>query len=298
MADPFVITRYITFLDVEEGLSPNTIEAYLHNTNRYISWLKDNGMNDPGMVPREAVLEFLDTLTEIGLSRNSLTRNFAAIKSYHQFLLRERYATIDPTETLQIKQPRRKLPDVLTIEETFRLIESPDVSTPLGLRNRAMLEFAYATGSRVSELISITIQQVLFEENLVRITGKGSKERIVPLGSTAKEHILNYMNTVRKDMAKGETRDVLFLNAQGRPLTRMGFWKILRKCVLMAGITTHTSPHTLRHSFATHLLEGGADIRVIQELLGHSHISTTEIYTHIDREYLKEVHRTYHPRAL
>ncbi len=297
MADPFVITRYITFLDVEEGLSPNTIEAYLHNTNRYIGWLKDNNINDPGAVNRESVLDFLETLEEMGLSKNSLTRNFAAIKSYHQFLLREQFSPADPTETLQVRPPRRKLPDVLTIEETLRLIESPDMSTPLGLRDRAMLEFAYATGSRVSELISVTIQQVLLEENLVRITGKGSKERIVPLGQTAKEHVCSYINTVRKDLAKGQTRDVLFLNVRGRPLTRMGFWKILRKYVLTAGITTHTSPHTLRHSFATHLLEGGADIRVIQELLGHSHISTTEIYTHIDREYLKEIHRTCHPRA-
>lgn len=297
MADPFAITRYITFLDVEEGLSPNTIEAYLHNTNRYIGWLSDNNINDPAAVSRETVLDFLETLEEMGLSKNSLTRNFAAIKSYHQFLLRERFTPADPTETLQVRPPRRKLPDVLTIEETLRLIESPDLSTPLGLRDRAMLEFAYATGSRVSELISVTIQQVLLEENLVRITGKGSKERIVPLGQTAKEHVHSYINTVRRELAKGQTRDVLFLNIRGRPLTRMGFWKILRKYVLISGITTHTSPHTLRHSFATHLLEGGADIRVIQELLGHSHISTTEIYTHIDREYLKEIHRTCHPRA-
>ena len=160
-----------------------------------------------------------------------------------------------------------------------------------------MLEFAYATGARVSELVSIKLQNILFKEDLVRITGKGSKERIVPLGRTAKEKVLDYLNNVRPDLSKGLSRDVLFLNAHGKPLSRMGFWKVLRKYVILSGITKHTSPHTFRHSFATHLLEGGADIRVVQELLGHSSISTTEIYTHIDREFIKEVHRTFHPRA-
>ena len=160
-----------------------------------------------------------------------------------------------------------------------------------------MLEFAYATGTRVSELVTMTIQNILFKENIVRITGKGSKQRLVPLGSTAKGRVQEYLTQVRPQLAGNKSKDVLFLNSRGGPLSRMGFWKILRKYVIQAGITTHTSPHTLRHSFATHLLEGGADIRVIQELLGHSNISTTEIYTHIDREYLKEVHRTFHPRA-
>lgn len=297
MTEQFTITKYLTYLDVEEGLSPNTIEAYLHNTNRYISFLKSKGINSPSQVKKGHVLELIELLKNIGLSQNSISRNFAAIKSYHQFLYRENVIEHDPTETVQVIAPRRKLPEVLNIEETIRLIESPDTSTQLGIRDRAMLEFAYATGSRVSELVSIKLQNILFEEDIIRITGKGSKERVIPLGHTAKERVLDYVNHVRPVLSKGSSRDVLFLNARGAPLTRMGFWKILRKYVILSGITKHTSPHTLRHSFAIHLLEGGADIRVIQELLGHSYISTTEIYTHIDREYIKEVHRTFHPRA-
>ncbi len=219
------------------------------------------------------------------------------MRSYHRFLRSERICGEDPTETVEVRSSRRKLPDTLSIEEVVRLIESPDVSDPLCLRDRAMLEFAYATGTRVSELINMPVSSVLFREDIVRITGKGSKERIVPLGSTAKEMVLAYMEKSRPTLVGKTPRDILFLNARGDPLTRMGFWKILRKYVIQAGITRHTSPHTLRHSFATHLLEGGADIRVLQELLGHSNIATTEIYTHIDREYLKEVHRTFHPRA-
>jgi len=293
----FEITEYITYLDVEEGLSPNTIEAYLHDTNRYISYLLSQGVSSPQRVKKETVLRYIEELRGLGLSPSSVSRNFSAIRSYHQFLYREKKVSSDPTETIEVVSLKRKLPDVLSVEDTIRLLESPDTSTPLGMRDRAMLEFAYATGVRVSELISMRIQNVLFDENVVRITGKGSKQRMVPLGATAKEKVREYLRNVRPGLAGGGSKDILFLNARGGPLSRMGFWKILRKYVIKAGITTHTSPHTLRHSFATHLLEGGADIRVIQELLGHSNISTTEIYTHIDREYLKEVHRAFHPRA-
>ncbi len=297
MKENFTITKYITFKDVEEGLSNNTIEAYMHDINRYISFLKSKVISSPSEIKKEHVIDFIEQLQIMGLSKNSISRNFAAIKSYHQFLYRENITETDPTVTFQFSAPRRKLPEVLSIEETIKLIEFPDTSTPLGKRDRAMLEFAYATGARVSELVSIKLQNILFNEDLVRITGKGSKERIVPLGRTAKEKVLDYLNDVRPVLSKGLSKDVLFLNAHGKPLSRMGFWKVLRKYVILTGITKHTSPHTLRHSFATHLLEGGADIRVVQELLGHASISTTEIYTHIDREFIKEVHRTFHPRA-
>lgn len=297
MAENFYVTRYITYLDVEEGLSHNTIEAYLHNVNRYLSFQKSLGISTPLQIRKEHVVSFVEQLRNIGLCQNSLSRNFAAIKSYHQFLSHEHLVERDPTETVQVISPKRKLPEVLNVEETLRLIESPDTSTNLGTRDRAMLEFAYATGTRVSELVTMKLQHVFLDENIVRIRGKGSKERIVPLGRMAKETVLDYISRVRPVLSRGTARDVLFLNARGGPLTRMGFWKILRKYVLIAGITKHISPHTLRHSFATHLLEGGADIRVIQELLGHSYISTTEIYTHIDREYIKEIHRTCHPRS-
>jgi integrase/recombinase XerD len=297
MDDMFDITEYVTYLDVEEGLSPNTLEAYLHNVGRYISYLKTRGISSPKEAMKKHVVDFLQELQDIELSPASIARNFSAVRSYHHFLYRENICPADPTETVEILTFQRKLPDTLSIEEVIRLIESPDTAEPLGIRDRAMLEFAYATGVRVSELVGVTEQNILFKENLVRITGKGSKERIIPLGSTAKEKVLEYIARGRPFLSTKIPREVLFLNARGGPLTRMGFWKILRKYVIAAGIIKHTSPHTLRHSFATHLLEGGADIRVLQELLGHSNIATTEIYTHIDREYLKEVHRTFHPRA-
>jgi len=297
MPDQFSITGFVTYLDVEEGLSPNTIEAYMHDVGRYVTYISTFGITSPAQVTKDRIVEYIEELRKLGLAVNSVSRNFSAIRSYHRFLYHESRTQSDPTETVEVAALRRKLPDVLSIEEAIRLIESPDTSTPLGIRDRAMLEFAYASGTRVTELVTMTIQNISFDENLVRITGKGSKQRLVPLGSAAKTRVREYLNGVRPQLAGNTSRDVLFLNVRGGPLSRMGFWKILRKYVIKAGITTHTSPHTLRHSFATHLLEGGADIRVIQELLGHSNIATTEIYTHIDREYLKEVHRTFHPRA-
>jgi integrase/recombinase XerD len=297
MSNGFSITDYITYLDVEEGVSPNTIEAYLHDVGQYISYLNGRGIITPGNVTKEHIIDFIEDLRRKNLSARSVSRYFSAVRSYHLYLYREHIATSDPTETIEVLTPYRKLPDVLSIEDVTRLIEIPDTSTPLGIRDRAMLEFAYATGVRVSELLSVKVHNILFDENIIRITGKGSKQRLIPLGSIAKEKVQDYLITVRPALIKETQRDVVFLNARGSPLTRMGFWKILQKYVIRAGITRQVSPHTLRHSFATHLLEGGADIRVIQELLGHSHIATTEIYTHIDREYLKEVHRTFHPRA-
>ncbi len=293
----FGVSSYVTYLDVEEGLSANTIEAYMHNVNRYVSYLASKNIFSPSEVEKEHVTDYLYQLRRLGLSPNSVSRNFSALRSYHLFMFREGRVPGDPTETIEAAAHKRKLPDVLSIEETFRLLDAPDLSTALGVRDKAMLEFAYATGTRVSELVGMTIPNVLFKENVVRITGKGSKQRMVPLGSAAKENVKHYLNHIRGGLAGTSSKDVLFLNARGGPMTRMGFWKILRKYVIKAGITTHTTPHTLRHSFATHLLEGGADIRVIQELLGHSNVATTEIYTHIDREYLKEVHHNFHPRA-
>ena len=298
MPDPFAITDYLTHLEVELGLSANTIEAYLHDVNRWIEYLSSNGIDKPGQVEKQTVLDFIENLRTAGLSTNSIARNISAVRSYHTFLFSEQLTVIDPTETIEVLTLHRKLPDVLSIDEIIRLIEAPDTSKSKGLRDHAMLEFAYGTGARVSELITITVQNILFDENLVRITGKGSKERIVPLGGKAKKTVLDYIRNIRSPLSEKKlSKDVLFLNMRGSPLSRMGFWKILRSYVIQAGITRHTSPHTLRHSFATHLLEGGADIRVVQELLGHASISTTEIYTHVDREYIKEVHRTFHPRA-
>jgi len=297
MAGDFMITPFITFLDVEEGLSKNTIEAYLHDVDKYVSHVMETGVDSPGRITRNTVTTYVESLRASGLTATTVARNFSALRCYHRFLFNEDATGSDPTEGIDVAVNRRYLPDVLSIEDVFRLLDAPDVNSDLGVRDRAMLEFAYATGTRVSELLTITIQNVLFDEEIVRITGKGSKQRIVPLGSTAAVSVKRYLSAVRPNLARPNSKNVLFLNNRGGGLSRMGFWKILHKYVVRAGITTHTSPHTLRHSFATHLLEGGADIRVVQELLGHASLATTEIYTHIDREYIKEVHRTFHPRA-
>lgn len=296
-SDLFNINRYVIYLDIEEGLSPNTIEAYIHNTGRYVSFLLSKNIENPEDVTKEIIDTFAEFLRKQKLTQNSISRNIAAIKSYHHFLFREKITSKDPTDSFKVSAPRRELPEVLNVDEVIRLIESPVLSKKNGLRDRAMLEFAYATGVRVSELVSFKIQNISFDESIVRIFGKGSKERLIPVGQTAKKYLSEYISTERKQIVNDKSKDFVFLNSRGIPLTRMGFWKILRKYKILAGVSKHLSPHTLRHSFATHLLEGGADIRVIQELLGHANISTTEIYTHIDREYLKEIHRTFHPRA-
>jgi integrase/recombinase XerD len=296
MADSFDITRFIGYLEIESGFSPNTIDAYMHDVNRYAGFLRDRGIESPDASSRELVSEFITSLQSAGLAQSSVSRNFQAIRTYHRHLRREGKVITDPTETIQVCEPRRRLPDVLTVEEAIRLVETPVADSPLGIRDCALLEFAYATGARVSEIITITSQHILHNEGLVRIFGKGSKERLVPVGESALGAVRVYIEQSRPQLLRGASRNELFLNNRGAVLTRMGYWKILRKYVILAGITRHTSPHTLRHSFATHLLEGGADLRVVQELLGHSYISTTERYTHVDREYLKEVHRTFHPR--
>ena len=297
MPPGFPVNAFITYLDIEAGSSSHTIEAYLGDVDRYVAWLTERGATEPGAVTTRDVEDYLEHLREEGRVPKTVARAFAAIRAFHRFLHGEGITPANPTDTLGVSPGRRKLPDVLSVKEIEMLIEAPDIGTPLGLRDRAMLEFAYATGSRVSELVAMTMQNIMLSEALVRIMGKGAKERMVPLGSKAREFVERYLREVRPDLAKRKARDVLFLSFRGNPMTRMGYWKILKKYVIQAGITTHTSPHTLRHSFATHLLEGGADIRVIQELLGHATIATTEIYTHVDREYLKEVHSTFHPRA-
>jgi integrase/recombinase XerD len=211
-------------------------------------------------------------------------------------LLSDGVVARDPSERLETPKRWRTLPDVLTVEEITRLIASPTFDEPLAFRDRAMLELAYGAGLRVTEWITLGIRDVLLEEKLVRVFGKGSKERLVPIGRSAIGAVATYVRELRPRLEKGGGKGVLFLNARGEPLTRMGAWKILRRHVEQAGITKAVSPHTLRHSFATHLLEGGADLRAVQEMLGHADISTTQIYTHVDREYLRQVHKQYHPR--
>jgi integrase/recombinase XerD len=284
------IDRFINYLRIEKGVADNTIAAYRHDLEMYGMHL---GSIDLINVQAADVAKFLKFLYERRLKPRSATRAFAAVRGLHKFLILERATLENPTA--MVEQPRwwKPLPNVLALEEVDRLLAAPDRATPKGLRDKAMLEVLYATGLRVSELIGLRVDGVNTEAGFVRCIGKGSKERIVPLGDSAAGAVVAYLQSrrVRKPT------DYLFLNNRGEKLSRMGFWKILKAYGLRAGIRKRLTPHVLRHSFATHLLERGADLRAVQTMLGHSDISTTEIYTHVMRERLREIYKTYHPRA-
>ncbi|MCI0495776.1 site-specific tyrosine recombinase XerD [candidate division KSB1 bacterium] len=291
------IENFINFIIVERNLATNTIEAYASDINKYADFLMSRGVTRLENVQPPDVLAYLTRLSKDRLSSLTIARNLSAIRMFHRFLIGEGILKFDPTESINSPKLAMKLPVVLDQFEMEKLINQPDTTTKLGIRDRAFLEFAYATGVRVSELISVKLTDLFLNEFLVRIFGKGSKVRMVPIGEQAIEWIESYCRTSRPLLAKPlQPNNVLFLNNRGNKMTRMGFWKLLRKYWLQSGITTSISPHTFRHSFATHLIEGGADLRAVQEMLGHVDISSTQIYTHLDREYLKEVHRTYHPR--
>lgn len=290
------LSRFLNFLAIEKGASANTLEAYRHDVTRFLDFL---GGRDLGFEHAEMndIISFIIMLREMGLSAPSLARNLSSIRAFYQFLLSEGTLTSDPTAQIDAPKLWRKLPTVLSVAEIDALLAQPDASTSLGIRDQAMLEVAYACGLRVSEMIHLKLQDIYWEHGFLRCFGKGSKERLVPIGQSALAWTRRYQEKIRPELVRKHPTDILFVNWRGKPLTRMGYWKILRKYVIRANIDKHVSPHTLRHSFATHLLEGGADLRAVQEMLGHADISTTEIYTHIDRTYLREVHRTYHPRA-
>ena len=293
----FHLERFDDFLTLEQGNSPLTIEAYRRDVDRLVDYATVKGALSPVDVTSRTLRDFVYHLKDIGLAPSSIRRNISAIRTYFRFLLAEGVTTRDPSERLETPKRWRTLPDVLTVEEVSRLLGAPTIDDSMVFRDRAMLELAYGAGLRVSEWITIGVRDVLFEDKLVRVFGKGSKERLVPIGRTAIGAVATYLRELRPALEKGGGKGALFLNARGTPLTRMGAWKILRRHVERAEIEKHVSPHTLRHSFATHLLEGGADLRAVQEMLGHADISTTQIYTHVDREYLRQVHRQFHPRA-
>jgi integrase/recombinase XerD len=292
-----LLEQFITHLSVERGLSGNTVDAYRRDLTRYLRFLGASGAGDVKEARETHVTALVRALGEVGLEPASISRNLSAVKTFHRFLALEGFSAGDPAEQVIPPRMRRGLPAVLNIFEVERLLEQPDLTTPLGVRDRAMLEALYALGVRVSELISLRVPDLLLDAEIVRVIGKGDKERVIPIGAEATEHVLYYLRNVRSQLARPRSGDVLFLNWRGGKLTRMAVWKMLKEYVRSAGIQKAVSPHTFRHSFATHLLEGGADLRAVQEMLGHADISTTQIYTHLDREYLKEVHRTFHPRG-
>jgi integrase/recombinase XerD len=291
---------YIHFLEIEKSSSENTIASYKLDIARYLDFLGVNGIVAIEQIQSDDVVRFLSMLYEIGLSPRSVSRNLTAIKGFHKFLTGERVTDYNPVETVDMPKLSRSLPDVLNHEEMESILSQPETTKPLGIRDKAVLETMYASGLRVSELITLKQNDVDFANGILRVFGKGSKERLIPIGRCALQWIQNYQKEVRHILAgrsRGKSKDVVFLNARGGPMSRMTVWNIVREYALKAGIKKDIHPHTFRHSFATHLLEGGADLRAVQEMLGHSVIATTQIYTHIDREYLKEVHRTFHPRG-
>jgi integrase/recombinase XerD len=293
----FLLERFADFLALERGTSPRTSEAYLRDVTRLAAFAVAKGAPTPVDMTARLLRAYVYHLKDLGLAPASIRRNVSASRTYFRFLLADGHVVRDPTERLETPKRWRTLPEVLTVGEVKTLLESPTVDDPLYFRDRALLEAAYGAGLRVSEWISIGTRDVLLGEGLVRVFGKGAKERLVPIGRTAVGALAIYLRELRPRLERGAGRGTLFLNARGEPLSRMGAWKILRRYVERAGLTKHVSPHTLRHSFATHLLEGGADLRAVQEMLGHADISTTQIYTHVDREYLRQVHRQYHPRG-
>ena len=293
----FALEPFNDYLLLEQGASPRTDEAYSRDLARFVAYVVGRGASSPPDVTAKMLREYLYHLKDLGLAPASIRRNVSALRTYFKFLLGEGHVARDPSERLESPKRGRTLPEVLTIQEIERLLAAPVLDDPLVFRDRAMLELAYGAGLRVSEWISIGTRDLMLDEALVRVFGKGSKERLVPIGRRAIAALATYIRELRPRLEQGGGKGVLFLNGKGEPLTRMGAWKILRKYVDRAGIEKHVSPHTLRHSFATHLLEGGADLRAVQEMLGHADISTTQIYTHVDREYLRTVHRQYHPRA-
>ncbi|MDX5475511.1 MAG: site-specific tyrosine recombinase XerD [Bacillaceae bacterium] len=289
---------FLHFLIVEKGLADNTIVSYERDLKSYLQYIeKVEGITTINSVKRNEILQFLKHCHEKGKSSKTIARHIASIRSFHQFLLRDKVTDHDPTVHIDTPQPEVKLPKVLSIEEVQALLEAPKSNTPIGIRDKAMLELLYATGIRVSELTSLKLSDAHITMGFIRCIGKGNKERIIPIGKLAQDAIEKYLNESRPTFLKKHQSDALFLNYQGKALSRQGFWKILKTLTKEAGIQKDLTPHTLRHSFATHLLENGADLRAVQEMLGHADISTTQIYTHVTKGRLKDVYSQFHPRA-
>jgi len=297
MAEMPFLESYMAYLQLEKTLSNNTAVSYRFDLQRLAGFLKQNDALDLQKVTPALLSSYIMVLYDLGFAAASIQRNISSMKSFFAFIASEGDITADPTELLESPKASRTLPSVLSIEEIDSMINSVDLQKRNGIRDRAVIETLYATGMRVSELCNFTMEQLLEKDGLVRVFGKGSKERIVPIGESALYWIAQYLDKERFCIAKPDSGSTMFLNFRGKPFSRMGIWKLLRQYALLGGIEKEISPHTFRHSFATHLLEGGADIRTVQEMLGHSNIVTTEIYTHVDREYLKEVHRVFHPRC-
>jgi len=292
-----MLDQFLHYLIVEKGLAKNTIEAYSHDLNRFSDYLKVKGIQDLLNVGKFDVRAFLLVLKRQGLSTKTISRNLVAIRTFFKFLIQEGILEANPIEEVGSPKVAKTLPEILTLKEVEELLEQPNIKTPLGIRDRAMLEMLYATGMRVSELTRLPMNQVNLEGGYVLLYGKGSKERMVPLGSEAMKWLALYLRMARGRFAKRKESDALFISRSGKGMSRQRFWRSLKEYGRRAGIRKRISPHLLRHSFASHLLERGADLRSVQIMLGHVDISSTQIYTHVTGERLKKIHQRYHPRG-
>lgn len=292
------IKGFKSYLQLEKSLSANSIEAYLHDVGKFVGYLDSENLQLSVEDVKLGHLEgFVKAIHELGFDAHSQARIISGLRAFYKYLMVEDVVSVNPTELLSSPKLARKLPDTLSVEEINALLDSIDLSTPEGTRNRAMLEVLYGCGLRVSELVNLKISNMYLDVEFIKVTGKGDKERLVPIGSQAVNYIKQYRDYVRNqvDIKKGE-EDMLFLNRRGKRLTRMYVFLVIKECAAAIGLKKTISPHTFRHSFATHLIEGGADLRAVQEMLGHASITTTEIYTHLDRDYLRSTIMQFHPR--
>lgn len=293
------VSAFMDYLAFEKGLTANTQAAYKRDLNKFLHFLGEHRQTAHSWneVGKKDIISFLAWEMDGGATYATVARSLSSIKSFYKFMVMENYLTINPTTDLETPKIKRKLPQVLSIEEVDKLLEQCNVMLPLGLRDRAMLELMYGTGLRVSELLSLQIDDINFTAGFLRCLGKGRKERIIPVNNSSILWVERYLGHARNTLLKGRQERSMFLNAHGRPLTRQGFFKLLSQYAEKSGIQKEITPHTLRHSFATHLLENGADLRAVQEMLGHADISTTQIYTHVTKIRLREIYQQCHPRA-
>ena len=289
-----ILKRFLDFLSVEKGLARNTVESYERDLRKYLLYMKGKSHDE---ITQNDVVSYLSHLSSSGLSMPSIARGLAAVRGLHRYLIIDGLAQADPTVNLETPRGWKRLPKTLSTAEVDALLAQPDTTTPIGLRDKAMLELLYATGLRVSELVGLVLQDINLERGFLMVMGKGSKERAVPMGEVAAAAVGRYLERGRADLLDGTESDRLFISSRRRGITRQMFWERIKSYALKAGIRMSISPHTLRHSFATHLLDNGADLRAVQAMLGHSDISTTQIYTHVSRERLRKIHQRYHPRG-
>ena len=292
-----LVDQYLNYLLVEKGLSLKTIEAYSRDIGSYVTFLEDNQTATVSGEDTALILKHLIAMRNSGLSARSRARHLVSIRGLYRFLVQEKILDSDPARLIDLPKSGLKLPDVLTVKDITLLLSAPDTDKPAGLRDAAMLELLYAAGLRVSELIHLKVQNINLTGGYVRVFGKGSRERVVPIGLYAQKRVAHYLEKARPVLLKNTTSRFLFVARAGKPMTRQGFWKLLKRYATRATLKKKITPHSLRHSFASHLLEGGADLRAVQVMLGHVDISTTQIYTHVAREHLKKMHRKYHPRG-